>query len=252
MLRRFYCPNLTQGPSLELSPEESHHAAVVLRLKVGDPIELFDGKGNMASSNITQVAKKCVRVERGVVEEKKPYPLEIHLAQAVPHRKKIDDIVEKCEELAVSKIILVKSDHTVFDFNKTSFQKLVERLNLLVLEGAKQSRNNYLMTVEGWKTAEELTDIFPDYSRVFLMSPGAAFEKEPFAGIKDLKKPILVLIGPEGGFSYQEELRFKEAGALPISLGDILLKCDTAAVASISVLKHCFESQHFLGIIRPL
>ncbi len=97
------------------------------------------------------------------------------------------------------------------------------------------------MTVEGWKTVEELTDTFPDYSRVFLMSPGAEFNKEPFAKVKDLKKPILVLIGPEGGFSYQEELRFKEAGALPLSLGEILLKCDTAAVASVSILKNCFE-----------
>ncbi len=135
MLRRFYCPNLIQSPSLELSPEESHHAAVVLRLKAGDLIELFDGKGHLASGSIAQVAKKCVRVEKGAVEVQKPYPLEIHLAQAVPHRKKIDDIVEKCEELAVSKVILVKSDHTVFDFNKTSFQKMVERLYLLVLEG---------------------------------------------------------------------------------------------------------------------
>jgi len=241
MLRRFYCPDLTRSSSLELSPEESHHAAIVLRLKTGDRIELFDGKGHAAPGTITQSAKRCVRLERGEVVKKDRYPLAIHLAQAVPHRKKIDDIVEKCEELAVSKMILLKSDHTVFDFKKDAFKKLIERLELLVLEGAKQSRNNYLMEVEGWKSAEDLIATFSDYSRVFLMSPEAPYEKEPFTGVTDISKPILILIGPEGGFSYQEELRFKETGAWPLSLGEILLKCDTAAVAAVSILKYCFE-----------
>jgi 16S rRNA (uracil1498-N3)-methyltransferase len=246
MLRRFYSPNLTQSSNLELSEREAHHAASVLRMRAGEEIEIFDGKGHHSSARLIHLTSKRAQVERGEVLTSRRYPLAIHLAQAVPHRNKLDVLIEKCEELAVSKAILVKSQHTVFNFKKDSFEKLLERLRLLVLEGAKQSRNNFLMEVEGWKSPEELAAAFSAYCRIFLMSPDAPFQKEPFEGlgVEALRKPVLVLIGPEGGFSSSEEAQFKEAGAWSLSLGDILLKCDTAALAAVSVLKYCFETQY--------
>lgn len=249
MLRRFYCPNLTQNRQVSLETREAHHAYSVLRYRAGDRIELFDGKGSQAEARITRITKKELEAERGECEKKQRFKLAIHLAQAVPHRKKLDDIVEKCEELAVSNIILLKTARTVFDFIPETFQKMLKRLELEILEGAKQSRNNYLMEVEGWKTILELIKLFPGYDRVFLMSPEAQFQADPFDGLKietaTEENPIkvLVLIGPEGGFSPEEEEQFREAGSSALSLGDILLKCDTAAVAAVSLLKFAFESK---------
>ncbi len=248
MLKRFYCPNLASGEIHELESREAHHAYSVLRKRAGDELELFDGKGREARAKILQVSKKQLKVQRGELAKKEPYPLEIHLAQAVPHRKKLDDIVEKCEELAVSKIILLKSEHTVFNFEKKSFEKMLTRLELGILEGAKQSRNNYLMTVEGWKTSHEIIDNFREYDRVFLASPAAVFKNDPFEelNVKDRHLKILILIGPEGGFSPAEEKKFIAGKASAITLGSILLKCDTAAVASISMLKFAFEGKWYV------
>jgi 16S rRNA (uracil1498-N3)-methyltransferase len=243
MLRRFYCPQLKERSLIELDEREAHHARSVLRFKIGDEAELFDGKGSFARGRFVQVDKKAVRLEAGSLTSEKRYPLEIHLAQAVPHKNKLDEIIQKSEELAVSKVILLKSERAVFEFKRSSFAKLLERLHLLILEGAKQSRNNFLMEVSGWETVESLTKTFSSYARVFLMSPEAVFEPDPFKELLSVSKPILVLIGPEGGFSPGEEDAFLIAGAFPISLGSILLKCDTAAVSAVSILKYTFEQK---------
>ena len=243
MLRRFYCPNLSESDSPVLDEREAHHAYSVLRLRQGDRIELFDGKGNQAEATLEEISKKKASLNRDEVKKQAPYPLEIHVAQAVPHKKKMDDIVEKCEELSVSKVFLMKSQFTVFDFKKGSFEKLIDRLKLLRLEGAKQSRNNYLMDVEGWVTSSNVCESFGDYSRVFLMKPGAEFKGDPFDGVSLEGTKVLVLIGPEGGFSEAEEEKFEESGAVSIPMGDILLRCDTAAVAAVSLLKFAYEQK---------
>jgi 16S rRNA (uracil1498-N3)-methyltransferase len=244
MLRRFFCSNLSNSTSLMLEGREAHHAYSVLRFRAGQEVELFDGQGNQASATITEINKRLMTVERGDVINKQPFPLTIHLAQAVPHKKKIDDIVEKSEELGVSKVLLMKSQFTVFDFKKDSFDKLVDRLKSLGLEGAKQSRNNFLMDVEGWVTSSKVCERFNHYSRVFLMKPGSEFKPDPFEGVASENASILILIGPEGGFSEAEEQVFEKAGAHPVPMGDILLRCDTAAVAAVSLLKFAYERKY--------
>lgn len=247
MLRRFYAPSLQNSSVITLDEREAHHALSVLRFRVGDEVELFDGKGFSAPARITQTSKKGVILERADCRRSKKPLFEIHLAQAVPHKKKLDDIVEKSEELGLGKIILLKSAHTVFDFKRESFNKMLERLRLEILEGAKQSRNDYLMNIEGWKTVHEVADSFKNYTRVFLMAPGASFQADPFDKISlgqvSEEKPlkVLMVIGPEGGFMSEEEKMMLEKGARPITLGNILLRCDTAVVASASLLKFAFE-----------
>ena len=138
----------------------------------------------------------------------------------------------------------MKSQFTVFDFKKGSFDKLVDRLKSLGLEGAKQSRNNFLMDVEGWVTSSKVCERFADYSRVFLMKPGSEFKQDPFENMAEKDPKILLLVGPEGGFSEAEEEVFEKAGAYPIPMGDILLRCDTAAVAAVSLLKFAYERKY--------
>jgi 16S rRNA (uracil1498-N3)-methyltransferase len=249
MLRRFYCPQLTESSSCAIDAREAAHARRVLRFKAGEEAELFDGKGHRARARFTALTEKRAALNRSEIRTSPPPEPRLHLAQAVPHRHKIEQIAEQAEELGLEKLILLRSARTVFDFNKSSFGRLIQRLRTLALESAKQSRNDYLMEVEeSWRSPQELAAGFPEYSRVFLTAPGASFEPDPFRGLASRPdRPLLILIGPEGGFSPEEEKLFLDAGALPLNLGDILLKCDTAAAASLSVVKYAFYQRFGTG-----
>lgn len=216
-----------------LSPEESHHLARVLRVQVGQDMVLFDGRGNVAEAVIEAVSKSAVEVRVASRERVPPPAVQIDLIQAVPKPDRWDLVMQKAVELGVSNICPVLTQHTEFRPN----EKKVARWQKIVLNAAQQCEVRWLPTLQALQSFEAMLPELDSYDLVLigsLFDGTKPFRDIPMAG----KKKVAMLIGPEGDFSPEEVEAAVQAGAVPVSFGDRILRTETAAIFGLSVLAY--------------
>jgi 16S rRNA (uracil1498-N3)-methyltransferase len=257
-MHRFFLPNLQQSV---LSPEESHHALHVLRLKVGDALNVFDGRGHEAQARIVEIAKESVRLAILQHSSTPALPCRITLAQAIP-KKSMDLIVQKATELGVASIVPLVSDRSVVKLDEDS--KRADRWRDIVLEACKQCGNNWLPEIQSPQKTRDFVSSLPKYDLKLVASLQS--DAKPLKSIlsdaptlhESRRSPtkaersnasrrsvaeadaptVLLLIGPEGDFTPAELALAKSAGCLPLSLGPLVLRAETAAIYALSVLHH--------------
>ena len=227
-MHRFFVSSFQQPV---LSAEEIHHATQVLRVKPGDTVNVFDGCGHEAQCRMDAAGKLTILTQSSAP----PLPCRITLAQAIP-KKNMDLIVQKATELGVTSIVPLISERTIVHLDEDS--KKVERWREIAIESCKQCGNNWLPEIQA-----------PQRARAFLESLGA-FDLKLIASLqpdsKLLKRllpdkrlaSVLILIGPEGDFTPAELAAGKTAGCLPLSLGPLVLRAETAALYALSILHH--------------
>ncbi len=182
------------------------HARKVLRLDKGDRVELFDGKGMVFLTEVEILSKDLLVVS--LIEEYKmegKNGLRIVMAQALPKAGKIDNILRMNTEIGVSEFVLFESDHSVVKIKDYHEAKLT-RLNKIVRESARQSRNNFLPPIYG---PVDFTSMIakPADTKILLHTDNVKNETMSLSDIKSQLKgeeQITVCIGPEGGFSKKE------------------------------------------------
>jgi len=231
-MHRFYVPNF-QSPVLPA--DETHHCRQVLRLKVGDTVNIFDGRGNEAQCGIAEFGKESIRLDILQQVSTPPLPCRVTLAQAVP-KKNMDLIVQKATELGVAVIVPVLSERTVVHLDSDT--KKIDRWREIAIESCKQCGNNWLPDIEPPRKAAEFfanTGKF-DLKLIASLQP----RSRPLKQLLPDKPPatVLVLIGPEGDFTPAEIAIAKNSGCLPLSLGPLVLRAETAAIYTLSILHH--------------
>lgn len=224
----FYAPeSQIHGDVIELTGQEAKHASKVLRYRKGDPIQIVDGLGGWFECKVVQITGSLVKAEiqkSKRIEAPKP---EIVLAMGlIKKRDRLEFAVEKSVELGVSEIALFRSRHTVKENVR------MDRLENTILSALKQSLRAWLPKVSVLSSLDEVMDGYNEHH--FLM----AHEKEDTElGVNpDLKSKdkLLLLVGPEGGFSDKEIEMATERGAEIVSLGEYRLRAETAAIAFLS------------------
>ncbi|QBG48802.1 16S rRNA (uracil(1498)-N(3))-methyltransferase [Verrucomicrobia bacterium S94] len=216
-----------------LSPEESHHLARVLRVLPGQEITLFDGQGGVAEGLIETVSKTAVEV-RISSRRKVPEPeIGIDLIQAVPKPDRWELVLQKAVELGATTIQPVLTKHTAFRPNP----KKQDRWNKIVLNAAQQCEVRWLPDLRPLAAYESVLPALGHYDLVLIGSlyEGAKpFREVPVAG----KSRVALLIGPEGDFTETEVQAAVDAGAVPVSFGERILRTETAAIFGLSVLAY--------------
>jgi 16S rRNA (uracil1498-N3)-methyltransferase len=237
-MHRFFLFNLQQPT---LSAEEAHHALTVLRLKVGDTLNVFDGRGHEAQCAIAEIARDTVRLKVLTQTTTPALPFHITLAQAIP-KKSMDLIVQKATELGVAVIVPLASERTLVKLDDDS--KKMDRWREIALESCKQCGNNWLPEIQPPRTARDFLGALPkfDLKLIGSLQPDAKPLKTILSGTSTLghsgTSSILILIGPEGDFTPAELNLAKSAGCLPLSLGPLVLRAETAAIYTLSILHH--------------
>jgi len=227
----FYYPALFDVyETITLPEEESHHALRVLRLTIGDTIVLINGLGQKAEGKILFQEGKKIKVQFYKIENQEPprYKITIALAQ-LKKRERMEWFVEKAVELGASEIIVFISEHT-----EKKKADLI-RLHKIAISALKQSGNLWMPYIKTDNAFEQLVNEPFD---------GIKFIAHCEEGIKSLlkdayqaKENVLILIGPEGDFSSKEiDLALKN-NFIPVSLGDLRLRAETAALTALITLK---------------
>jgi 16S rRNA (uracil1498-N3)-methyltransferase len=241
-MHRFHIPPGTaNGAEVLLSPEESHHALRVLRLGVGDAVTLLDGAGGEARGSILAADKRAVRV--GVRERiaHPPLPCAVTLFHALPKGRLMDTIVEKATELGAARIVPLLTEHTISRPDDHHAASKLDKWRTTALEAVKQCGNPWLPGVEPPVTfGEQLrrNEHF-DLALVASLHPGARPMRAVFEEfhVREKRRPatLAVWVGPEGDFTAPEIGALVNSGVQPITLGRLVLRCDTAAVTALAL-----------------
>jgi 16S rRNA (uracil1498-N3)-methyltransferase len=239
-MKRYYTPSLDRGL---LDTEQSHHCASVMRQNVGDLFAVFDGHGTEAKARITEIARDQVKFQV-LAKASTPRPAHpVWLAQALTKAKSMDLIIEKATELAVSEIVPLQSDHSVAQVDEEKAEAKVEKWQKLTVEAAKQCGQNWLPVVHPPQAPKDFLAAFPKGAVKLIASlqheakPLKGVLREQLAGLKP-GTPVVVMIGPEGDFTPSEIGMARSAGFLPVSLGKIILRAETASFFALSSIAY--------------
>lgn len=224
---RFYCEDSLENPSVELTGPEAHHLAHVLRMKAGEQVILFDGRGSEAVAEIGAVSRRSVELR--IVERRhspdEPGPTVI-LGTAVGKGDRFRWLVEKATELGVERLVPLTTARSVVDPRESKLEKMRQT----VIAACKQSGRNRLMEiapVTAWN--DFVSGAFP--GAACLVAEPAGEPAAALVPLLDTGSPIVIAVGPEGGLTDAELAAAVENGARLVSLGPRILRVETAAVA---------------------
>lgn len=234
---RFYVPPpLPRGATIELPPEAAHHAHRVLRLRVDDAVQVFDGEGHALDATIGEISGKRVLLQdirtcTFSVES----PLRVVLAQAMCGSEKMDWVVQKATELGAAEIQPVQTQRSVAKLAGERAEKRVGHWRSVAIAACEQSGRNVLPEIHAPQDfAAWLAAAQGNAGSKFILLPegGMALHDQP-APAND----VVLLIGPEGGFRAEEALAAQQCGFVPIRMGARVLRTETAAIAGIAALQ---------------
>jgi 16S rRNA (uracil1498-N3)-methyltransferase len=239
--RFFISPDRITGSSISITGEDARHIAAALRMKTGDSLALCDGQGMEYAARITRLDRSEIITE---IMEQTRHDLRsprIILAQGLPKSDKMDLIVQKATELGAASIVPVITERTILKIRDEEAR--ITRWRKIAREAAMQSSRFDIPRVERIQK-------YPDFLKGLTDSADDLFLLPWEEGTGPLKnilrsgsgaKSILVLIGPEGGFSANEAGMAIEKGFHPVSLGRTILRTETAAIAALSMIGYEFS-----------
>lgn len=249
MMYRFYIPpDQFFANRLILEGNEAHHLLHVLHLarrKTASGIAVFDGAGNEALCAIETVSRRTVTLRPIQRSRAAPPPYSITLAQALPKSGAMDRIVEKAVELGARGIQPLLSDRSVVRLSAAEGRKKQARWREIAIAACKQCGNNWLPEIAPMLSATDFLRRPLPYSLKLIgsLQPDARPLRQILAelpGFPSSSRPLsaLLLIGPEGDFTPAELNAAKNAACVPLSLGPLVLRSETAALAALATLAY--------------
>lgn len=237
--RRFFAPPSAFNFSkrlVTLSADEARHLREVLRLKVGDEVQVFDGTGREFRAAVSQARRESAELEiTDEIESPKPEsPLQLTLAVALLKGEKFDLVVQKGTELGVDRFIpLVTRYADIRLRDEADAAKRVARWQRIALEATKQCGRSVVPEVE---KPVSFGALIGEETSCWMFS-----EREGQALNTDLKPDNLTaIIGSEGGWSDEELEQARAANVAIVTLGGRVLRAETAAIATAVLLQHLY------------
>jgi 16S rRNA (uracil1498-N3)-methyltransferase len=230
--RRIHLPTLEVG-RVELSDEQSHYLRDVLRLDVGAEVELFDDAGAVARGVLIPSEGRRVMVEVDMPRIAAQPQWRWTIASAVPKANRADWMIEKLSELGASSYVPLAAGRSVV---VPEGQNKMQRWQRLAVEAAKQSRRRGVMVIEPLKTIAQILDQQGDRQVWYLSTELNALPIANAIARLDLGRELLLLIGPEGGWTEEEIALFAAHGLTGVKLTETILRTETAALAAASVV----------------
>lgn len=235
-MRRFYAPleNFTET-NVVLNLEETRHLRDVLRLRVSDQVQVFDGEGKEFLCEIETIGKKesVLTIIEEIAPKSSESNLNLTLAVAILKGEKFDLVIQKAVELGVSKFIPITTKRT--DVKLKDADKRLERWQRIILEASKQCGRAKLMKIESPISFESLVKKSGDEKFALFSERNG----ENFSAIKPSLN-ITTIIGSEGGWEDSEIELAQNNGVQIVTLGGRILRAETAVIAISALLQNHF------------
>ncbi len=239
MIPRLHCPpshcTLGPGAQVELPEEATHHALKVLRMKAGDPLILFDGMGGEWHAEIVGAGRTAHVAVHDFLARECESPLSVTLVQALPSGDKMDWVVEKCVELGITSIQPVAAKRCVIRLSAERMARRVMHWNQIARAACEQCGRNRLPEVA------PVIDL-PQYLALAKGQNALRLLLAPEAGtaLRELAKPscpVILMVGPEGGWESGEMQAAQAADFQVLQLGPRVLRTETAGMSALAALQ---------------
>lgn len=239
--RFFIAPENISGSIVHFNTEESRHIDKVLRFKVGDDVQVFDGLGH-------EYEVRLINKENGLlsgeivreVECNPEAPIFLSLVQGMAKSDKMDTIIQKAVEVGVGDIYPLASQHAVVKLDGERAAKKVERWQNIAREACKQCRRSRVPAVHAPASFSEILQLVQGVPAILL------YENEKHCGLKTVLQEnrvrllsaaqLFLIIGPEGGFAPAEVAAAQAAGVMTAGLGPRILRTETAGLVAASII----------------
>ena len=245
VLPRFYAPDLdVQRGRARLVGEEAHHVARVLRLRAGDEVAVFDGRGTEFRARVDVVDRDVVSLALvSAIEPAAGSRVELVVVQSVLKGSSMDAAIRDSTMMGVSTIVPVLTAHTDVKVAVATRPATLERWRRLALSAVKQSRRATLPAIDVPRTFDDwLTTESVDMELLFI-EPSASVATRVPRSLLDRAAPsrATVLLGPEGGWAREEIEAALNRGCIPLTLGPLTLRAESMPIAALAALAAIWE-----------
>ncbi|RAL25846.1 16S rRNA (uracil(1498)-N(3))-methyltransferase [Thermoflavimicrobium daqui] len=235
MQRYFISPTQINGDQIQIVGDDVHHIKTVMRSQIGDQFICCDGQGIDYLVEIIEIHSQYIycQVIRSSPSQGEPMT-QVAIAQSLPKGDKLEMILQKGTEIGAVSFYPFTSERTIVKLQEKKGQKKWERWQRIVKEAAEQSHRGQLPQVYAPMNWKQLLEEIAKAELALI-----AYEKGgvPLSHVVSHEaKRILLVIGPEGGFSEHEIEEAKAVGAIPITLGSRILRTETASLVALSCI----------------
>ena len=229
-----YFSNQKENNTYLLSKDDSFHIEKVMRMKLNDKIEVVDDKHvfvckikefNPVKAEVAEEIKENHEMDKNII-----------VVQSMVNENKMDLILQKCTELGVTDFYVYKAVNSVVKVEEKSDKKIV-RWQKIVKEASEQSKRNIIPKVHNIVNLKELCEIKADLKILLSVKEKTKNVKKVLQEHKGCDT-IIIVVGPEGGFSSQEEEKLIENGFISTSLGSRVLRTETASIVFLSCINY--------------
>ncbi len=234
-ISRIYIEQDISPDSVLILPKAaSHHVGRVLRLRIDEPLSLFNGQGGEYPGRIKSIDRHAVQVAVGAFSAvERESPLHLTLAQSVSRGERMDLTIQKAVELGVQTIVPLITQRTTVKLDQAREQKRLQHWQSIIISACEQSGRNRIPELLALHSLDDWLKLTPQGEK-FILSGTAA---QRLASQARSCTAVTLIAGPEGGFLEDEVCRAEEAGYIPLRLGPRILRTETAALAAISALQ---------------
>jgi 16S rRNA (uracil1498-N3)-methyltransferase len=259
-MHRFYCPDqLPQDRVLLLTSGEAHHGLHVLRIRPGERVLVVDGQGTESLAEVGKVDRDGIRLTVLERHSLPPQACQVTLIQALPKGKIIEWIIQKATELGVSRIVPLLTQRVVARLDPNESAQKARKWQTVAIESIKQCGSAWLPQVDVPITPGQFLARGERFDLAVVASLGScsrhprAFFDQFQAQYHRSPKSIAVWVGPEGDFTSEESAAIQSAGVVPITLGPLVLRSETAALYCLSILNYEVQAriQAFCHCLPP-
>ena len=228
---------------IELAPDESHHLVQVLRVRPGERVGLFTGRGHTAEAAFIAVRQKRaqVRILPATRRETPPPAVAVTLIQAIPKHALMDGIIQKAVELGAQAIQPLMTERVIVHLSSSEAERRRGRWQKIALEATRQCGVAWMPTV---LPVRSLPETIADMARFDLCLVGSlqadarAFREAVAQARTHSVSSIALIIGPEGDLTETETKALRDAGAHLVSFGNAVFRVETAALYGLSLLHY--------------
>jgi len=240
-MRRFFCPAKNISPDTITIDDlgQVHHIRDVLRIKIKDKTIVFDERGNEYDCVIEDISSVVVLSIKKIRAQssRKDKAVRITVACAIAKKCKMDEIIDSLTQLGAARIIPLETERVIVKFDKDKEASRLARWKKIALNACQQSQRSTLVVVEPIMNIKKLLGEIQDYDLKLIPTLIGKRKSLKEACAQTNPRNILILIGPEGDFTPGEVNLAKKCGCIPVSLGDLVLRVDTAAIAAVSYIR---------------
>lgn len=230
--------DLEDRDSAQLDADEAHYLSRVLRLRPGNPVVLFDGRGVSRLGSVAHLEKKkgTVTFDEPASKQAKD-PLNIVLVSALVKGERQDWLLQKATELGVSEFKPVITKHTVVKLTEERIKSRMNHWSGVVRSACEQCHRNWLPKLNKPRPFDQMLDRLQQApgTKLICHTDGGGSRIKTLN--RDQQNTVFLMVGPEGGFDPAEITHALDVGFIPISLGTRILRTETAAIASLAAIQ---------------